>query len=456
MTFVERLAQWIVEFDGAALPQDVRQRAKLLLLDAIGCALAAADEDTGQAAIRTAAALGGTPECRVIGTDLRTSVAGAILANGALIRTLDMNDLYNGKRTNGGHPSDNMAVALAFGERQDASGREILAAIVLGYEIFGRIKDLSDADTAWDSTCLTRIVAPAMAGRLLRLPPAALAAALGLSIALGPSLGIARKDDVTAAKSVTDALMAWGSAAATLLAAEGLTGPLAAVEGPSGWTEATGMDLAAILAPPGPDYRIMESSVKAFPCVGTAQTPVAAAIEARAALGGDTGSIEHVEVRMADVPMVQRQVIDEARRHPRLRETADHSFFFLVAAALLDGELTARQFELDRWLQPEVLALMDRIEVGVDPALNRYTPGSFPCRLRVSRSAGPDIEITCPYAPGNPKNPMTLEQVEAKFRYATARLPGRAWEAVVDGVMRLDERDSIRPIMHRLSMGAAS
>jgi 2-methylcitrate dehydratase len=451
MTLVERLADWIAGFDAGSIPEAVRRQTKLIILDSIGCALSALSEDTGHAVVTTASALGGAADATLIGARDRVAVTNAVVANSSLIRALDLNDIYNGARQNGGHPSENVAVALAFGERQAASGLEVLAATVIGYEVFGRLRDIPEAGIEWDAISASRFVVPAMAGRLMGLAKDELANALALSIALGPSLGISRRAEVSAAKSVTNGLAAYSSAMATLLASEGVTGPPTAIEGPCGWSESIlgGHDLSSLVEPPGDAFRIMQSSIKAFPCLGTAQAQVGAVLDLRPSIPGGVDNVERIEVRMADIPMVAWQVKDTERRHPRLRETADHSFYFLPAVALIDGELTPRQYEGDRWLTPEVNAVMDRIEIAVDPGLNKYTPGTFPCHVRITCKSGENFEKEMPYAPGHPLNPMTAEQLETKFKHMIGKVAGE-WRQVSRQVLDLDSAGSIRPIMELL------
>ena len=118
------------------LTPPVRDQAKLLLLDTIGCGFAALDEPSACALLAVVEGSGGAPQCTVIGAFARTSASNATLANGALVRILDFNDYVNAKAGDlGGHPSDNIPVALAAGELYCATGREVIAAIVLGYEI---------------------------------------------------------------------------------------------------------------------------------------------------------------------------------------------------------------------------------------------------------------------------------------------------------------------------------
>src|SRR5205814_654819 len=141
---------------------------------------------------------------------------------GALIRILDLNDYVNNRKGEiGGHPSDNIPVALAAGEISVAAGRDMLVAIVLGYELFGRCKELMERDSGWDGVTISGIVAPAIAGRLMRLDPRRLAHALALSGARSPTPLAVRHGAISAAKSIANALVAQNGMQAALLAQNG-------------------------------------------------------------------------------------------------------------------------------------------------------------------------------------------------------------------------------------------
>src|SRR6195256_4616262 len=193
---VEQLAGGGLAVRTEDLTQAVRDQAKLLLLDTIGCGFAALDEPSACALLAVVEGSGGAPQCTVIGRAHRTSAANATLANGALVRILDFNDYVNAKAGDlGGHPSDNIPVALAAGEVHRASGREVIAAIVVGYEIFGRCKELMERDSAWDGVPVSGVAAPAMAGRLMRLNGHRLAHAIALSGARAPAPNAGRIGD---------------------------------------------------------------------------------------------------------------------------------------------------------------------------------------------------------------------------------------------------------------------
>src|SRR5215468_2624568 len=167
---IEKLAEWVLAIRAEDIPAANVGQAKLLILDTIGCGFAAFEEEGAGAVLQTLAHMGGAPQCTVLGNTSKTSAPNAVLVNGSLIRMLDLNDYVNTKSGQiGGHPSDNIPVALAAAEVSGASGSDVLAAIVVGYEVYGRFKEVIARDTNWDGVTVSRFAAPAIAGRLMGL-----------------------------------------------------------------------------------------------------------------------------------------------------------------------------------------------------------------------------------------------------------------------------------------------
>ena len=454
---VTQLAQRLLEFDARDVPDDVAVQTKLLILDSIGCALAAREEHAYQRAFRTFDALGGAAECTIVGSKRRMPVTSAVMLNGVLIRELDLNDAYVGPGQMG-HPSDNIAVALSVGERQRSSGRDVLASVIAGYEIYCRAQDLTTSRGPWDHVTASALAAPAIAGRLMRLDTDRLANALALSTAHGNTLAAVRSGQLSNAKAMANALVAYQGTLCSLLASEGMTGPLTVLEGKAGLNQAmlSGADLSLLAQPLHDRFRISDVSIKAYPCIGTAQALVAAMLEARASIIDPVKETKELEVRMADTPFVRGQLEDEDRRHPTSRETADHSFYYLGAVAMLDGELTAAQFENDRWLEPSVKALMERMTIRTDSSLNKYTPGSFPSVLRLTRTNGQTRTVEVFYHKGHPKNRMSPADVEAKFRGCTRALLSSAQQTrIISLVHSLEKLENVADLMHALAAGDA-
>ena len=452
---VEKLAEWVLGVRAEDLPEAAVTQAKLLLLDTIGCGFAALDEETAQALLAVVAASGGAPQCTVIGGAHRTSAANATLANGALVRILDFND-YVGAKTGdlGGHPSDNIPVALAAGELGGASGREIIAAIVLGYEIFGRCKELMERDSAWDGVTVSGLAAPAMAGRLIGLDRTRLAHAIALSGARAATSTAVRFGDISAAKSIANALVAQNGMQAALLAERGITGPLDLFENPRGMREVFSKgDAADVLTAPLPaEGVIMEACVKAFPCLATGQSVVAAGIAMHRQLGGAVDGLAAFKLVISDTPGLRRQKDDPGRIKPTSREAADHSFNFLAAVSLIDGAFGLAQFDGERWHDPQVCALMAQLEIVNDSSWNTRAPGSYPCSLVTRTRDGQEHVVYVPYPPGFSQGRLDGDMVIEKFHALTApHLTQAARSRIIAATMALDQSSSCGELMAALA-----
>ncbi len=447
-TGVESIARWVLGINDRDLPRSCVAQARLLLLDSIGCAIAGAGEDVCKNVVAMCNEVGGQGPCTIIGQSRALDLPHAVLANGALVRALDLNDYVISPGRNGpligGHPSDNIPVALAAGEARRRPGSEILATIAIGYELFGRLKGMMDRKGPWDGVSLSAFVASAMAGRLMGLDADQLAHALALSGARAATPAIVRRGGVSAAKSISNAMVAQSAVEATLLAARGVTGPLSILEHQKGLRTLfpTG-DIHETMSAPFPSHGyIMRAHVKMYPCLATGQAAVAAALRLHERLRDRLDTVERIEVVMADHAFLREQQEDPGRVRPRSREAADHSFQFLVAVALADGALGPAQFENERWLDPRVDALMKRIVTRVDPDLNHRAPDAWPCAVRVRDASGEEHAAEVLFPPGYSRDGMSVSEVIAKFHSAAASLGRDSRERIVAAVLAFDRAAS--------------
>ena len=452
-TLVRQIASNVLNVAPTTIPPDVVEHTKALILDSIGCALAAREEPAFARAARVFARLGGNPDCTVIGSSQRVNLPQAVLLNGILIRALDLNDAYIGPGQMG-HPSDNIAVALSVGEKFRASGVKVIASIALGYEIYCRIQDIIPVRGTWDHTTASALVAPLIAGRLMGLNAEQLAHAAALSVTHGNTLAVVRTGQLANSKASANAVVASQAVLCSLFAAEGMTGPLGVIEHARGLSTAmlAGAKLDLLAEPIGERYRIRNSAIKAYPCIGTAQTLVAGVLQARVGIADPAREVDRVDVAMADIPIVSAQVADEQRRYPASRESADHSFYYLAAAALSDGEISEAQFAPGRWLQPEMREAMARVSVRTDASLNKYTPGSYPAVVKLTLHSGESREVEVIFPKGHPNNRMSSAEVEAKFRAcARATLPSARQEKVIEKARELERLASVVELMSDLA-----
>jgi 2-methylcitrate dehydratase len=458
---ITRLAAWLTALRAEDFPQRSIERAKLLLLDTLGCGFAALDDDCAGAVLATLAALGEKPQCTVLGHPHGMSAPSAVLANGTLIRVLDLNDYVVGAHpqggARGGHPSDNIPVALAAAELAGSPGRDLLAAIVLAYQIYGRGKALMDADSVWDGITISGVVAPAVAGWLLRLPEDKVAHAIALSAARAATPVAVREGGISAAKNIANALIAQNGMQATLLAQQGVTGPLDLFEAERGLKAVFPRGLAGeIFDAPLPDDSfimfIMRSAIKVFPCFAGGQSAVAAGIALHRLVGGSVDQLKTIRVTLADLPIVRRWLADPGRIDPRSREAADHSLHFLIAVALNDGTFGLRQFDNARWNDAKIRALMARLEITTDADLTRRAGEAYPCAIHATGHNGRPYDVEVLQPPGFSPDGLDTQTVLDKFAGVTERhLAPDAQSRIVDAVMALDKAISCDGLMQLLA-----
>lgn len=462
-TITAQLASWIRDFDYDGIPGHVLELAKFSLLDALGGAFAATTHSQAAGdALAVLDSLGASGPCTVIGDARRASVVDAVFANGLLIRALDFNDYLprdpNDGATLGSHPSDNMAIGLVVGERQGASGRDFLTAMIMGYELNGRLLRLYEPGSYWDNTTATGLVSPAIAGRLMNLDQDRLTSAIAFSLAHSATHKAVRRGHISAAKFLADPIVAKNGVFATLLAAGNVPGPVDVFEGSIGLGKAVFSrgDLSSLVRPLDKFYIFEGVCIKAYPCFANSQAAVSAALEVKKTFKGSADEITAIDMTMADVPAVTSQLADEGRRYPKNQETADHSFHFVVAVGLIDGEVSLRSFENNRWDDPQVKALIDMIDIVPDKAWNKREHGGAPASIKVTTRDGRTYAAEVAYQRGHVKNPMGADGIAEKFRSSVKGiLDEKRSAAIVETVMGLEKQRSLKGLMGLLAGGGA-
>src|SRR5258708_992597 len=245
MTFARQLAAYASSFKFDGVSDEAIDAAKVVLLDTLGCALGAIGCDAAAILEATVMDTGGLPEATIFGSGIRTNVLNALLVNGALVRYLEGHDNYlvvKPTGVTGCHPSDTIAMILALAERQGATGRDVLATIVLAYQLYGRLAHCEVSPLAskgWTPDGKAPLVTPLIAGKLLQLSEAQMERAVGISGSHGFPLGILDTDgeELTMTRNIRFARVAYQGVLAAYQAARGFTGVRRVVEGNRGWAE---------------------------------------------------------------------------------------------------------------------------------------------------------------------------------------------------------------------------
>ena len=394
------------------------ERVKVLVVDTLGCGLAAFD-DAAVRICRGVALVPGTGVSTIIGTERRTTPDLAAFANGAAFRNQDLNDIYVPPRAGGqgAHPSDHIAACLAVAEAERASAAELITAIVLAYEINCRLGDAVDlAGRGWDPPVLSLPAVALAAGKLMRLSPDKLVQAVNLAVNDHIPLGQTRAQTLSDWKGLADAEANRNAVFAARLARAGLTGPSPIFEGRWGFFKlvagATDLDVDAF-GGPGREFRVHRVGMKPYPVVVHAQTSVLAGAKLAHDVG-DLGRIATIEIATTSRGF-QMAGSEPEKWTPKTRETADHSLPYIAARAMLDGTISLKSYAPEKLHDPTVLALMRKISVKPDPALDKFS-GAPPVRITAVLNDGTRRVVGVDNMPGFPGEPMTRADVERKFR----------------------------------------
>ncbi len=451
-TVAEDIARWLVELRYEQIPPDVIARAKRVLLDTLGCALGAIGAEPVRAAQRVVALQGGNPQATILGLGRKASCDQAAFLNGMALRYFDYNDYVALGRPN--HASITVAPALAVAELQGASGQDLLLGLVAGYELEVRLRDAiaSQRREGWDDTSIeAQYASAAAAGKLLQLDEVQMANALAIAGSNANTLAEVRRGaELTPAKGAAEPMAARNGVFAALLARAGLAYPLTIFEGEYGFAKMVSGALdEAILRKRSGDFQILKSCIKLWPCVGTAQAPIAAALEIHQRQPR-AEEIARITVALSDFAYRQQAAYPE---EISTREHADHSIPYLVARALLDGDVRVTDFEEARFKDPRALALKRKLAIRPEASLANENLGA---NLEVTLQDGTVLTASVPIPPGNMLNPAGDADLTRKFLALTESVLGRARaQRAVDVVLAVDSMPDLANLLNALAPAKA-
>ncbi len=461
----DRLAAYAQRFAYQHLPPAVVHEVKRRLLDSLGCALSAWTAPPCRIARCLAQSVKIPTGATLWGTGHKTLPDLAAFANGALVRYLDFNDTYLSKEP--AHPSDNLSAVLAVGEAARGSGKQVIEASALAYEVHSRLCDAAALrPRGWDHVTYGPISSALAVAKLMKLSKAQMVQAVNLAGVSNIALRQTRVGDLSMWKACAFSNAARNGVFAATLARLGMTGPSPIFEGDKGFMKLVSgpIDLPPLggEGPVGQDpapYKILDTYIKHYPVEYHAQTAVEAALvireevlkaEGRAGLAG----ITEIEIGSYDVAI---EIIgrDPEKWRPHTRETADHSFPYCVAVALSDGTVTLNSFSEKRLRDSALLKLMQKVRVIEQEEFIGWYPQAMPTRITVRTASGKEFVKQIDFPLGHPRNPMSDREVEDKFRgLAAGRLDrGRAGK-VIDQVWKLDTLKDIGALMPLLKLRA--
>lgn len=421
------------------ISEPAREQLRLRVLDSLGVAFGALDGEPVAMVRAQVREFGGAPLCTLIGAG-RGAPDRAAFYNGALVRYLDFNDSYLAPGETC-HPSDNLAPVLAAAEYAHADGRTLLTALAVAYQVQNRLSEVAPVRArGFDHTTQGAYAVAAGVARALGLDEQRTANAIAIAGTSLNALRVTRTGELSHWKGLAYPATALGATHAAFLAMRGVTGPREVFEGNKGFIE-------AIAGPFEIDWArenlesVRRTILKRYNAEIHSQSAIEALLQLRAEHGLTGAEVQRIEL---DTFQVAFDIIgggeEGDKRRVRSKEEADHSLPYLLAVALLDGQVLPEQYLTERIVADDVQQLLQRVAVRPDAELSRRFPVEHSARVRLHLRDGRTLEREQHDYEGFHTRPMGWNAVAAKFdRVAAGHVDRRQRAQIADAVKHLDE-----------------
>ena len=444
------LSEYVAGTSFSDLPGEVVGKAKGIVLDTLGCAIAGYTLASHEFRwiFDLAGEMGGNPEATVWLDGMKTSGPQAAMVNGTLVHTVDFDDTHMGSIAHLGAPV--VPTVLAVGEKTGADGRALLTALVLAYEVAGRIgRAIMPSHYAyWHPTgTLGTIAAAVAAAKLLDLPPDRMDQAI--SLAADGAAGLRYCIDFgDFSKSLHPGFSAWKGIVSARIIGKGATGPKGLLEYKSGFCRAYCDEpaLERLTENLGSSFEVLGDSLKAFPTILCSHTPIQGTVQLMKAHNLRLEDVDAIHFRVS--PTAPGQGMNYAPDTPL---AARLSIPYCVSRAAADGYIAMDQFREEKIREPRVRAFMEKITLESVPAFNEKYPGTLAAEVEIKTRDGKRITGEAIYPKGHPRNPMTDEEIKEKFRRLALNTLARAQtDRIIETVSSLDRLKSAAELVSTL------
>jgi len=437
-SIARQISEFSVGLKFEDLPDEVINEVKRYLYDSIGCAYGGYHTKDLNIIRDIYMEMGGNGEATVLGFGDKLPAVNATLINSLMVRALDFNDIY--WKDDPSHPSDIIPAAWAVGELVNANMKDVIVAIVLAYEFEQRLCLFAKPgvrERKWHHATLTQFVSPIVAGKLLGLTVDEMVHAIGISGCHNHTIGCPTAGKLTMMKNTVDPMAVQSGVFAALMAKKGYSGTERVFEGKEGFMDAfigwdakdesmkpTDMegrdgisswawDIEALVGGLGNSYKIMECGMKAFPTEALTHTHLSCLLNAM--ISNDLEYSDIKEVRVTCFAQAYDILFDPTKYRPESRETADHSLPYCMAAAMVDKKITTDSFSDEKLKDPRIFEVIDKIKGEPSQEFEKMFPAKQPSRVVVTTNDGRTFEEYLEYPKGDPREPMTMNDLENKF-----------------------------------------
>lgn len=408
---LDSLAEFATTLSYRDLPPTIVQLSKERLYDALGCAIGAYDSEPAK--IARALAGPAAPDAqagRIVGSKELVAADAAGFANTCMIRNLDFNDTL----LPGGHPSDCSGAMFAVAPVVGATGERLITAMVIAYEILIRLQDSTQLrERGWDQGFGIGIGTAAGLANLMGLDLKATRHALSITCVANVPMRASRAGQLSMWKGVATAYAVRNAMFGVILARAGMTGPEAPFTGRHGLADLISgkIDMKPFGKRPA-DFMLPRVKIKAWPVAHSMQCAIWAGIELRK-------QVPHDQLASLDVQTFwhawHESGSEPAKWDPTTKETADHSLPYILAWTLRHGGITQQSFLPESYLDPSIRPLMNLITVRVDDEIEKQMPKVMRMKVSAKDRSGKTYEVDIINPPGHEDNPLSADDLAAKF-----------------------------------------
>jgi 2-methylcitrate dehydratase len=436
---LDQLAAFVVAAKYEDLSDAALYQAKIRILDALACTIGALESQPLEIIRAQISDFGGEAWCTLIGGG-KTAPDRAALYNSALVRYLDFNDSYLAKGETC-HPSDNLGAVLAACEYAGGTGKDLLTALAVAYQVQCRLSDVAPVRAkGFDHTTLGSFAVASGAAKALGLDQVRTAHAIAMSGTAFNALRVTRTGTLSNWKGLAYPNTAFGALHATFLAMRGITGPSEVFEGNKGLMDTiTGhFDL---------DWskenleRVTQTIVKKYNAEVHSQSTVEGVLELKEEYQFSGSEIQRIDIEIFDVAY---NIIGGGEEGEKItvytKEEADHSLPYIVAVAILDNQVMPAQYTPERIVRPDVQTLLRKVIVRpVDEFSGRF-PDEMPSRIRITLNDGQVLIKEKRDYEGFLTRPMAWQRITEKFESLTNwRIPSQLQREIEESVLHLEK-----------------
>ncbi len=437
MSIAREFGEFTASLNYEGIPERVRTLAKYCFLDWLASVYAGSREEPVRMMLQVVRDMPGKPECTVIPDGSRNISLLAAMINGASSHMVEMDDLH---RASIFHPAAPIVPsALAVAEREKRSGRELIAAIVVGYEVGIRVAEMVGTSHYhfWHTTATCGTFGAAVAaGKLLSLNPQQIVWALGSAGTQASGLWEFLAESAMS-KQLHPGKAALNGILAALFAQQGFTGAEQIFEGEKGFCRATSSDYDLHRATDhlGKDYHMEGNSFKFHASCGHTHSALDAALILRNEAGVSPEAIEKVTVKLYSAAVDLLANVSLTRPY-----IAKFHVPFCIATALKFGQVGLEAFTEERLQNGDLRELMSRVELVSDGTLDEEYPEKWGAIVEILTKDGRLHSRKVEYPKGDPQNPLSRQEFSEKFLGLTEGiLPAQKSESLLERILQLEE-----------------